>query len=42
MCVASETNFVSLKGPAGTGKTETFKDFARLTGRKLKIIRCSD
>lgn len=30
------------KGPAGTGKTETFKDFANLCGIKLLIYNSSD
>ena len=29
-------------GPLGTGKTETFKDFAHLCGIKISVYQCSD
>ena len=30
------------KGPAGTGKTETIKDFCNLAGLKLLVYKASD
>lgn len=36
----SEEKVLLLSGPAGTGKTETFKDTCKLIGRECGVIRC--
>ena len=40
---ALQSNGIAISaGPAGTGKTETQKDFANLIGRQANLIHCSD
>lgn len=38
----SKNRILHSKGPMGTGKTETFKDYFRYAGRDSIIINCSE